>query len=363
MKRLVLLGAGHAHLHVLCDIARHPPADTRVTLVTPHPQTIYSGMVPGHVAGHYRLEQCAIPIAPLLAGSAVQLVADAALGIDAAACRVRLAQGAPIGYDVLSVDTGATMSREAIAGSAAHGIFLRPIERFAALWDALRQRAAERFQCVVVIGGGAGGFEVALAAQHALGERGHVSLVSGGVPLLASYGAAARARALATLRRRGVLLFDEACIEVRATQVVLASGMRLACDAPLLAIGASAPEWLAASGLDLDAAGFIATRPTLQSVSHAEVFAAGDVASRADAPRPKSGVYAVRAGPPLARNLRRYLADAALRPYTPQARSLNLLSCGRREVIASWGPLALQARWAWWWKDRIDRGFVATYRR
>ena len=363
MKRLVLLGAGHAHLHVLRDMVRRPPADTRVTLVTPYPQTLYSGMLPGHVAGHYRLEQCAIPIAPLLAGSAVQVVADAALGIDAAARRVRLAQGAPVGYDVLSIDTGAAMSRAAIAGSAAHGIFLRPIERFPALWQALRQRAEEHFLCVVVIGGGAGGFEIALAARHALGERGHVSIVGGGVPLLAGYGAAARARALATLRRRGVLLFDEACTEVRATQVVLASGMRLACDAPLLAIGASAPEWLAASGLELDAKGFIATRPTLQSVSHAEVFAAGDVAARADAPRPRSGVYAVRAGPPLARNLRRYLADAPLRPYTPQARSLNLLSCGRREVIASWGPLALQARWAWWWKDRIDRGFVARYQR
>ena len=52
MKRLVLLGAGHAHLHVLRDIVRRPPADTRVTLVTPYPLTLYSGMVPGHVAGH-----------------------------------------------------------------------------------------------------------------------------------------------------------------------------------------------------------------------------------------------------------------------------------------------------------------------
>ena len=363
MKRLVLLGAGHAHLHVLRDIARRPLPDTRVTLVTPYPQTIYSGMVPGHVAGHYKLEQCAIPIAPLLEGSEVQLVADAAVGIDAASRRVRLAEGAPIGYDVLSVDTGAAMSRGAIAGSDAHGIFLRPIERFPALWQALRQRAEERFLCVVVIGSGAGGFEIALAAQHALGDRGHVSIVSGGVPLLPGYGAAARSRALATLRRRGMLLFDEACIEVRAAQVVLASGMRLACDAPLLAIGASAPQWIAGSGLELDAAGFIATRPTLQSVSHAEVFAAGDIAARSDAPRPKSGVYAVRAGPPLARNLRRYLDDAALRPYAPQVRSLNLLSCGRREVIASWGALALQGRWAWWWKDRIDRRFVAKYRR
>jgi NADH dehydrogenase FAD-containing subunit len=159
------------------------------------------------------------------------------------------------------------------------------------------------------------------------------------------------------------MLFDAACVEVRATQVVLDNGTRLYCDAPLLAIGTVAPEWLRGSGLALDAAGFIATRPTLQSLSHAEVFAAGDVASRPDAPRPRSGVYAVRAGPPLAHNLRRYLADEALRPHHPSARSLNLLSCGRREAIACRGDWALRGRWIWWWKDAIDRGFVAKYRR
>ncbi|HSN31520.1 MAG TPA: FAD-dependent oxidoreductase [Ideonella sp.] len=363
MKRLVLLGAGHAHLHVLREFARRPPPDARITLVSPHARTLYSGMVPGFVAGHYRLDDCAIPIAPLIEGSPLQWRRTEALAIDADARRVRLADGESIGYDALSVDTGATMSRAAIAGSAEHGLFVRPLERFVALWQALLRCAEQRYVCVVVVGGGAAGFELALAARHALAGRAHVSLVTGGVPLLASHARAARARAQRTLARRGVLVFDAACTEVRATQVVLEGGLRLACDAALLAIGAAAPDWLAGSGLALDGAGFVATRPTLQSASHPEVFAAGDVAARADAPRPRSGVYAVRAGPPLARNLRRWLADEALAPWTPQSRSLNLLSCGAREAIACWGPFALQGRWAWWWKDRIDRGFVAGYRR
>jgi selenide,water dikinase len=145
--------------------------------------------------------------------------------------------------------------------------------------------------------------------------------------------------------------------------VVLGGGGRLACDAPIVAIGSSAPAWLRDSGLALDADGFVATGATLQSGSHPEVFAAGDVASRVDAPRPRSGVYAVRAGPPLALNLRRFLAGGALQPYRPQPRALNLLSCGARYAIASWGPWSAEGRWVWWWKDRIDRGFVARLRR
>ena len=140
-------------------------------------------------------------------------------------------------------------------------------------------------------------------------------------------------------------------------------GTRLPCDAVLLALGAAAPRWLAGSGLALDERGFVATGPTLQSVSHPEVFAAGDVATRTDAPHPKSGVHAVRAGPPLAANLRRWLMGEALRVHTPQARTLYLLSCGERRAIASWGGWSAEGRWVWRWKDHIDRAFVARYTR
>ena len=88
----------------------------------------------------------------------------------------------------------------------------------------------------------------------------------------------------------------------------------------------------------------------------------GDVASRHDAPRPKSGVYAVRAGPPLLHNLRRYAGGGVLKSHAPQRRSLNLLSCGGREALASWNGWALQGRWCWWCKDRIDRAFIERYR-
>jgi NADH dehydrogenase FAD-containing subunit len=143
----------------------------------------------------------------------------------------------------------------------------------------------------------------------------------------------------------------------------LSHGARIACDAALLTVGAHAPGWLRDSGLALDERGFIATGASLQSLSHAQVFAAGDVASRFDAPHAKSGVYAVRAGPPLARNLRRAMNGTALLGYTPPERTLNLLSCGDKMAIASWGECSTQGRWVWWWKNRIDRAFVARYRR
>lgn len=361
MKQLVLLGAGHAHVQVLKDLARAPLPAVRVTLVSPFAQLVYSGMVPGVVAGHYTPAEGVIAIAPLAARAAAAFVQQAAVQIDAAARSVTLADASVLGFDALSIDTGAVMERDSIPGAREHALFVRPIEGFMQLLQPLLALAERRTLSLVLVGAGAGGVELALALQHRLGARARVSLVTGGTPPLPNHPAPVRARALRALKRLGVTVFEDTCTAVEAGHVRLGSGARLACDAPLLALGASPPKWLAGSGLALDEQGFVATGATLQSLSHPQVFAAGDVASRNDAPRPRSGVYALRAGPPLALNLRRFVAGGELVKYEPQRHALNLLSCGERRAIASWGHWSAEGRWVWWWKDRIDRGFVGQF--
>ncbi|MBL8345635.1 MAG: FAD-dependent oxidoreductase [Rubrivivax sp.] len=365
MKRLLLLGGGHAHVHVLREMGRERFAAAEVTLITPFLRQMYSGMVPGVVAGHYRAEQAAIQLAPLAAEAGVAVLETAAVGLDAARRLVRLANGQVLGYDVLSIDTGSEMDRARLPGARQHALFVRPIEHFLADIDDMLDAAARQPLDVVVIGGGSAGVELALALQFRLGglggEPGRVALVVGGERVLAGYPEAVARRAERALDRARVTLFREACVEIRADAVVLASGARVACDAPVLVTGSEAPNWLAGSGLALDGRGFIVTGPTLQSGSHAEVFAAGDVATRIDAPHARSGVYAVRAGPPLLNNLRAFCSGAPLKRHMPQERTLNLISCGRRRAIASWGGWSAEGRWVWWWKNRLDRGFVDRY--
>lgn len=361
MKRLLLLGGGHVHLQVMRAFAGEPVPSAELTLVTPYPTLTYSGMVPGHVAGHYSLEQCCVPLAPMAERAGVRLLQGAATAIDLAQRRVSFADGRSLPYDVLSLDIGATVDRDAIPGAREHGLFVRPMEAFTALWGRMAELGRGRSLCVVVVGGGAAGVELAMSIHHALGERSHVSLVTGGGVPLASHPPSAQRRALRALKRRNVTVLEDICAEISAAHVLLGRGTRVACDAAVLALGTAAPPWLRDSGLALDEQGFIATGPTLQSGSHPDVFAAGDVATRSDAPRPKSGVYALRAGAPLALNLRRFLAGGELVPYHPQARALNLLACGERYAIASWGGWSAEGAWVWRWKDRIDRGFVRAH--
>ena len=343
-------------------MAETPFPGARVTLVSPFPRQVYSGMVPGFVAGHYMLDDCVIPLAPLATRAKAGFIEGSAVQLDAQNRQVTLADGEVLHYDALSLDTGPAMNRDAIPGAREHALFVRPIEAFTRLWDSVLELASQRILSVVVVGAGAAGVELSMALQHRLGERARVSLVTGGPPPLPSHSLKVQARVLRALKRCGVTLLEDACTEITASHVVLQRGMRLACDAPVLAIGASAPAWLAASGLALDEQGFVATTATLQSSSHPEVFAAGDVAARLDAPRPRSGVFAVRAGPPLALNLRRFIGGGPLQPYMPQPNALNLLACGGRRAIGSYADWSVEGRWVWWWKNRIDRNFIAAYR-
>jgi pyridine nucleotide-disulfide oxidoreductase family protein len=370
LKRLVLLGVGHAHLHVLHQLAQSRPADLNITVIAPYPRQLYSGMVPGFVAGHYALDECVIPLEGLLVRCGARHIASSAVAIDADAKTVLLANGEAVAYDWLSMNTGSVMDREKIEaqmpGAREHALFVRPMEVFSQLWPRVADLARQQPIHLAMVGAGAAGLELAMAAAHALrgpsyaaGSR--VTLVTGPAGPADGFTASGQRRVLLALQRLGIDVRPDTCIGVGAGEITLSSGERLACDAPLLAVGAQAPAWLRGSGLSLDESGFLAVNSFQQSTSHPEVFAAGDVASRLDAPHARSGVYAVRAGPPLLANLRAALQGKALKPYLPQKRSLNLLSCGSPYAIAVWGGISFEGAWVWRWKDRIDRRFVATY--
>ena len=360
MKRLLLLGAGHAQLAVLAALARERMPGAEVVLVSPGERLIYSGMVPGLISGRYGDDDCSIAVAPLAAAAGVQFLRLPATALDATAQNVTLADGRRIEYDLLSLNTGPAQNRDLMPGARDHALFLRPFNAFVQLWRRTRDLADEQDLRIVVVGGGAAGVEIALAVGSALGNRHSLTLVSDG-PVLPTYAEAVRRRALAALKRGGVQVLPGQCTAIEAGHVVAAS-MRVACDVPIMATGTDAPAWLARSGLALNERGFVRVGATLQSPSHANVFAAGDVMVRDDATRPSGGVDAVRAGPLLAANLRRCIAGRTLAADRPQRVALNLLATGDGAAIASWGGWSAQGRLMGWWKDRIDRGFIARNR-
>ncbi|GAB4466623.1 MAG: FAD-dependent oxidoreductase [Burkholderiaceae bacterium] len=372
MKRLLLAGGGHSHVFVLDALARRPPHDVEVTLVSPFDRQVYSGMLPGWIAGHYQIDQCVIPLAPLAQRAGARFVQAhvARLDLDGRVAYTEASE--PLPFDVVSIATGPVMNLDAITGLREHAIALRPIESLIRAWPRLLTQilalaeAGNDTATVTVVGGGAGGVELALAIAHRTQIAyipARVQLVTGKPGLLPAFADGVRRRIARLLPVRGVRLIEDDAAEITRHTVVLADGGEIASDLTIAATGAAAAEWPREAGLAVDERGFIAVDERLQSISHPFVFAAGDCASIVGHPRPKSGVYAVRAGPPLARNLLRHLAGRRLRRYRPQRVALYLLATGPQHAIASWNGLSAEGRWVWRWKDRIDRRFVMRYAR
>ncbi len=367
MRRLVLLGGGHAHVKVLADLAERPLAGWDVHLVTPYRRQIYSGMLPGWIAGHYPIESCAISLDALAARANVTFHETAGIGLDAERNVLDCADGTGLHFDKLSIDTGPVPDLEALPGSAQNALPIRPIEHFIAAWPALVDRMLGR--CLrfdlVILGGGAAGVELAFAVAHRATVDGwshlRINLVGSDPLPLEGAGAALRRRAAALLVQRGIAWHGERrATRVEPGQIHFERDEALAFDACLVVTGAAAPGWPRRGGLATDERGFIRVGPTLQSVSHPHILAAGDVAAYHDS-RPKSGVYAVRAGPILAGNLRASCEGRPLRDWAPQRRALYLISTGGRHALASWGRWAWSGDWVWHWKDRIDRRFMQRF--
>ncbi len=363
MKRLVLAGGGQAHVFVMRALARKQPVDYEAVLVTPSDQLIYTGMLPGWIAGHYQLAELTIELAPLLRAAKMRWIQARIESLDLQKRVAHTDRGEAIDFDLLSIATGPAPNFDAIKGARDHALPLRPLDRFVAEWQriAMRAQSARAPFRLTIIGAGAGGIEIALAARHRLaGVR--LQLITGGVPILPGHHARARALACRALIRAGVQLIEAFAEQVAPDTITLNTGSTLPTDATLLMTGAAAPSWLRQSGLAMDEDGFVAINDCLQSTSHDFVFAAGDSATMMHARRPKSGVYAVRAGPRLANNLQAAMSAAPLTQWRPQRRALYLLSTGAKHAIASWGRIAFSGHWVWRWKNRIDCDYIAKFK-
>ena len=365
-QQLVLLGAAHAHLQVLAQLAAQPLPQTQVVLVAPHSSLVVSNMLPGFVAGHYTLDDCAIPLEPLVQRSGIRWVERSVVALDMPKQTLQLDDGSTLAFDWLSVNTSPIQDRNSmerdLPGAREHALFIRPIEAFATLWPRVVAMGEERPLRLAVIGAGTSGIEMALAARHRL-PNAAVTLNCGAEPLAALYAPKIQQRLLALLKRRKVTVLQDKALSLKAGSVQLGCGADLACDVPVVAVGTQAPLWLAGSGLALDPQGFPAVDMYQRSTSHSRVFAAHDVSTQMAPSMANGSAHAARAGAALAFNLAAAMAGTALKPHQPPATNLDMLSCGGRYAVASWGRFSAQGRWLWWLKNWMDRRFVARYLR
>jgi len=374
LRDLVLVGGGHSHVVVLRMLAMQPEPGLRITLICTDIDTPYSGMLPGYLSGHYRFDEVHIDLGRLAAFAGARFIHGEVTGLDRASQRVLLRDRPSVPYDLLSINTGSTPNVRQVAGAQANAVPVKPIAQFNQRWMNLLARVREihsRFT-IAVVGGGAGGVELVLSMQYRLrqelqklGRNPDVLqfvLLTSGDTILPTHNAGVRARFARVLRDRHVAVHARA----EVTQVLpgclhTQDGRTFDADETMWVTQAGGPAWLQSTGLALDEHGFIKINDRLQTLDDPRVFAAGDVASFTGRPLEKAGVFAVRMGPPLAKNLQRSLRGQSLVAYRPQRSWLALISTGDRFAVASRGRLGFAGAWVWRWKDSIDRRFMRQF--
>lgn len=347
-QSIVLAGGGHSHALVLRRWAMQPERRPGglITLVNRHSTALYSGMVPGLIAGHVHHHEVAIDLRQLADQAGVALVVAEITGLDLQQRLLLLADRAALPFDLLSLDVGA-ISRSAEPSQQAQRsqqAAIKPLEPALAWLQAQDAPGPARDQPFQIIGAGLAGVEVAFALRQRWPQR---------RLQLAARAHQPHPRLQQALQEAGIeRLVNPSCTEV---------GPGLRCT------GSRAPSWLEHAGLPVDGQGRVQTDATLQVIDHVDVFASGDCAVIRSSPRPPSGVWAVRAAGPLARNLEAVCAGTRLTRWRPQRWALQLLGGTDRHAQptawALWGPWLLGPHpLLWHWKQRIDRRFMARFR-
>ncbi|MEH1944686.1 MAG: FAD-dependent oxidoreductase [Nostoc sp.] len=392
VKDLVLIGGGHSHAIVLRMFGIKPLPGIRLTLITATQKTAYSGMLPGHIAGFYSHDECHIDLRPLANFAQAQLYIDKVVALDLKNNKVLCANGLVVDFDVLSIDIGSTPATVSVSGAAEYAIAAKPVSQLLEHWDELIEAVDKNPQepiSIAIVGGGAGGVELALAMQSHLHrilrqtqqpiQNLEIHLFQRGQELMPNYHQLVRHQIQQFITEQGIELHlgESVCkiapITHRETKEIFEikceSGLTVECNKIFWVTQASAPEWLKIAGLGTDEQGFILVEDTLQSQTHPQIFAAGDIATMVNYPRPKAGVFAVRQGKPLFENLQRILLGKPLKPYKPQKQYLSLIGTGDGRAMSATG-YAYAIRGAiilpphkllWHYKDWIDRRFMERF--
>ena len=328
---LLLAGGGHSHALLLKRWAMRPKRRPHqsITLVNRCSTTLYSGMVPGLIAGLYQRDELSINLRKLCDEAGVAFVEAEITGLDTERNCLHLRERPELHFNWLSLDVGA------VSRPSASGIPIKPLEASLAF---LGSEDPSDPNPLRVIGAGAAGLEVVLALRRRWPQR-----------------------ELQLQQRRGQL--DPAVQHVlRKANIAVTDDDSHHNGPSLLCTGSQGPAWLATTGLPLAPDGRVRTDRHLRVEGHPCLFASGDCAVISASPRPASGVWAVRAGRPLAINLEAACQGHPLRPWHPQRKALQLIGSHQDAAWARWSGWRLgPSRLLWHLKKRIDRTFMAGF--
>ena len=365
-KRLVFAGGGHAHLYSLARTGELVRRGFEVVLVDRSPHLYYSGMATGTISGVYAPDGPRIDVRRLVEAGGGKFVQGRVEEIRTTNRELALDTGETVAYDAASFCLGSEVA-PGVAGGEADAVRVKPVGGLREVRRRLLGFDGDPAPKVLVVGGGAAGCEVAaniLALLDASRLEVDLTLVQRGESLLTGSPKRARTLILRVLRERGAkVVTNTAITHLGSGAARTDSGREIPYDLAVLAVGVTPPGLFRASGLPAGESGGLWVDRHLRCVGDERLFGGGDCVSFRGEPLPGLGVFAVRQGPVIFRNVQAVLNGGGWLEYKPQRRFLYIISLGDETGLAIYGSFAWRGKLSWWLKHRIDEKFVEEYRR
>ncbi|MGC6536115.1 MAG: selenide, water dikinase SelD [Candidatus Puniceispirillaceae bacterium] len=356
---LVLIGGGHAQIAVLKSFAMAPVLGLQITLITDVLYAPYSGMLPAFIEGIWSFDDIHIDLTRLASLAGARVIQAPVNAIDTDTKQVHITGRPPVHYDILSINSGAVPDKDKIKNAESYAIAVKPI---AHLIDKLPQTIKAK-QRINIIGAGVAGLELAFAFHTKFRSQApEIHVFSRSKNLLPSMARRAGKIALAQARQRDITIHLGAEITAIDKDTLYDShDNHYPSGLNLIVTSVKAADFVKSLQDSLTDTSFIAVGETLQTKAYPAIFAAGDAASVIGHPREKAGVFAVRAGPILAQNIRRFIHNQPLRRWQPQKRYLALIGTADGKAIAVRGRFVAYGAIWWHLKSYIDRAFIQKF--
>jgi selenide,water dikinase len=360
-KQLVLIGGGHSNVQVLRKLCMHQYKGLNVILISESYGAIYSGMTPGYIEKIYSLDEITIDLQRLCFNAGATFIKDKVISLDEENKILHLKENPSISFDILSINSGSMSNKQTIQiENDSKIISVKPIGSLVSKLKKIDEVIEKSSQKKIsIVGGGIAAFELSFAlhkrydgkisidiiSKHPLGEKNLNTTSINKVKKIA--------------KKMGIKLISKQAISINNSEIKLDDDI-IHSDLILLSTGASLPEWLVKSNLEIDE-NFIAVNQQLQSLNFKNIFVSGDAASIQNSKRPKSGVMAVRQGEILKDNLFLFLQNKTLKKFKPQKNWLYLIGTYKNSAVLNYFNFSFEGKWCWALKKVIDLNFMKKF--
>ncbi|WP_018924624.1 FAD-dependent oxidoreductase [Salsuginibacillus kocurii] len=359
VARVVLVGAGHAHVSLLRKEMKKSVREAEWMLISPSRYQYYSGMYAGFIEGLYSEPEIRIDVKRLCEKAGIRFIEDAVSQLYPQRKELHTEGGSVVSYDLLSFNIGSSAAWEHVPGAEQYAHTIKPTHRLPTVVQQVKGA-----KNLAIVGGGAAGVEVAFAFQSYNEKHGSyqtTSLLTKG-EIMEDLREEDKALLKNELERAGVQLYEQAAVKEMTPSSLITRQEKIPYDKAIWLAGSGAPPLFANADLAGED-GFLPVKHTLQSIEDPDIFGAGDCITVQSHPDlPKNGVYALSHTPVLHENLLRRLRRHSLRPYRPQERYLAIISLGKRKALLLYGGRSFIGRLSWRLKDRIDTRFMKKFK-